>query len=183
MLKKLGNSLLELAIINIRASLFTYLLLMPVSPERSFAALQEFKIESRSIPRISVQTYYQGSIMPIYLTPGRSSVIDFPCQVTKASAGTGGDIHVSLATSVANEIDLALDNSFSHSTSLIVRCKEMVFVLDIIPSKTTHQEYVMIKEYRGAIKYYQYPKAGDDFNLPMSPRKREKIRSGSILGK
>ena len=93
--------------------------------------------------------------MPIYLTPGRSAVIDFPCAVTKASGGTGGDLHTTLATSLGNEVDLSLDSEASRPTSLIVRCKERVFVFDIIPSKNTHQEYIKIKESRGVIKYHQ----------------------------
>lgn len=106
------------------------------------------------VPRISVQTYHQGTVMKLYLSPGRSTVVDFPCQVTKASGGTGGDLHVTLATSIGNEVDLALDSSVSASTSLIVRCKENVFVFDVIPSLVNHQNYIKIRQSRGAIKYY-----------------------------
>jgi hypothetical protein len=128
-------------------------------------------IASDKVPRISVQTYHQGTVMKIYLSPGRSSVVDFPCQVTKASGGTGGDLHVTLATSIGNEVDLALDSSVSHSTSLIVRCKENVFVFDVIPSKVNHQNYIKIKQSRGAIKYYS--ESGDQ---------AEKI-SGEVIGR
>lgn len=108
----------------------------------------------RDIPRVSIQTYTQGVIMPIYLTPGRASLIDFPCQVTKASQGTGGDLHATIASTIGNEVDIALDSSASQSTSLIIRCKDSVFIFDIIPSKNTHQEYIKIKKSLGSIKYY-----------------------------
>lgn len=120
---------------------------------------------TNKIPRVSVQTYYQGTVMKIFLSPGSSGIIDFPCQVTKASGGTGGDLHVTLATSIGNEVDLALDSSVAHSTSLIVRCKENVFVFDVIPSKVNHQNYIKIKQSRGAIKYYSEP---DEYSLKMS---------------
>ena len=130
------------------------------------------------VPRLSVQTYHQGTIMPIYLTPGRSAVIDFPCAVTKASGGTGGDLHTTLATSLGNEVDLSLDSAASRPTSLIVRCKERVFVFDIIPSKNTHQEYIKIKESRGVIKYHQKTVSNQDDRNGSSPLNPVKQSSG-----
>lgn len=131
-------------------------------------------------PRVSVQTYQQGSIMPIFLTPGRSSVIDFPCPVTKASGGTGGDLHTILATSLGNEVDLSLDSSVSQPTSLIVRCKEQVFVFDIIPSKNTHQEYVKIKESLGMIKFHQNTSTKVKSSSEATPKDRKGVSSGVI---
>lgn len=144
--KSVGLFLFEYFNFGLPTTIILYLLMLII-----FA----FKANAESqVPRISVQTYHQGTVMKLYLSPGRSTVVDFPCQVTKASGGTGGDLHVTLATSIGNEVDLALDSSVSRSTSLIVRCKENVFVFDVIPSRVNHQNYIKIRQSRGAIKYY-----------------------------
>jgi hypothetical protein len=133
---------------------FFYVVTLLLITKSAFGNVSTTLINEQNIPRVSVQTYNQGTIMPIYLTPGRASVIDFPCLVTKASMGSGGDIHAVLATSVGNEVDLKLDSSVSQATNLIVRCKEAVFIFDIIPSINTHQEYIKIKNTHGALKYH-----------------------------
>jgi hypothetical protein len=121
-----------------------------------------------SVPRISTQTYVQGTILPVYMTAGRSTVIDFPCAVTKLNTGTGNDIHAAIGTSIPNEVDLHLEGAGSQSTSLIVRCKEKVFVLEIIPSKNTHQEYLKIKKSIGSVRYHSALNKADPLVLTAS---------------
>lgn len=181
-LKSLFNFLLECFI---RVFIPYVIMIVIIFAYKSCFAEANNNLQSlENIPRVSVQTYTQGTVMPIYLTPGKSSVIDFPCQVTKASQGTGEDIHAVLATSINNEVDLFLNSSASQTTSLIVRCKEVVFVFDIVPTHKTHQEYIKIKKSIGAIKFRM--KSSTENLEPKKVKQYDtqnlkKISSGKIL--
>lgn len=96
------------------------------------------------VERITEKTASRDKVMKIYLSPGRSSILEYPCHITKAVSGAGEDIELVVGSSQANEIDIWLKSSRSQPTNLIVRCQERVFVSDIIPSKINHQDYVKI---------------------------------------
>ena len=96
------------------------------------------------LKRISEVDFDRGNVQPIYMEPGRQTLIDFPCHITRASVGSSKDIDVKITSTSNQELDLWLKEEASQSTNLIVRCDKDVYVFDIIPSKIRHQDYIKI---------------------------------------
>lgn len=83
----------------------------------------------------------------IYMTAGRSSVMDFPCDVHHAVLGLHNDIKVEIGPDSPRTLNLWLSHDFSQPTNLVIRCDKKVFVFDIKPSRTTHQDYINITDF------------------------------------
>ena len=105
---------------------------------------------SSAVQRISSKRVDLGKVQQIRMIPGRSSIIDFPCHITKASSGPNGDVKVVLASSSVKEVDIWLRDGSSQTTNLTVRCGKKVFVFDVIPSRVTHQDYIKISSSYGS---------------------------------
>lgn len=114
--------------------------------------------------------------IPVILSLGRATLIDFPCSIVSATAGPGKDIDINVGKTNAKEIHLYLRSSNSQSTNLIVRCEKAVFVFDILPSRTGHQDYLKIDSYFGSPLYHE--ESGS-----IEIRKAEPSPSESVLDK
>jgi hypothetical protein len=96
------------------------------------------------IPRLSVVYFNEGEVMKLVLAAGRPSVLLFPCPVVSFYTGTGGDMSAVANERNPKEIGLWLTSSAAEPASLIVRCESKTFVFDIIPSRTSSQDFVNI---------------------------------------
>lgn len=112
-------------------------------------------IAAVGVERISQVYIDLSKPTPIYLSVGRSSLIDFPCSVISATPGPGKDVEITLAKTNPKELHLFLRSSNSQTTNLIVRCEEAVFIFDIHPSKNNHQDYLQIDGYYGSPTYIE----------------------------
>lgn len=92
--------------------------------------------------------------IPIYLSTGRSSLLDFPCSIISATAGPGRDVETHIGRTNPKEIHIYLRSSNSQNTNMIVRCDKAVFIFDIFPSKTSHQDYLKIASFYGSPEYF-----------------------------
>lgn len=122
-------------------NLFAYLLPIFLDPNQPVARASE----KSDIPeRISAIYFDHGKVARLYLYPGRTTLLDFPCEVTKAVPGPASDIETVLGATDKSELDVWLKSGASQPTNLTVRCSKDVFVFDVIPSRATHQDYVQI---------------------------------------
>lgn len=99
------------------------------------------------VDRISDIEFDISKPQPLYMAPGRSTVVDFPCEIEHTILGLHNDIRVEVGPNSSKSIIIWLSNDFSQSTNLIIRCDRKVFVLDVIPSVNTHQDYLRVVDY------------------------------------
>lgn len=80
----------------------------------------------------------------VYLSYDLVSSIKFPYPITEAKIGNPESVKVLISKTLGSELSLKLQSRSLSPTNLIVRCAKRVFVIDIIPSKSIHQDYVKI---------------------------------------
>lgn len=130
---------------------------------------------SFSVDRISEQNFDLKKTKRIYMTAGRASVLDFPCDIHTTVSGLHDDIKWEIGPEKSNHLVLWLSDETSEPTNLIVRCEERVFVFDVLPSESNHQDYVKINK---AFKYSSNTRKSliDSSSLKTRSDRRHKIR-------
>ena len=99
----------------------------------------------------------------IFLFPGRVSLLNFPCSITKAIVGSPNDIKTEVDKFNPKEVHVLLKKWSSKPTNLILKCKEKIFIFNLIPHKLSHYNYVKIlghKEAKLKIKPVYFKKEG-----------------------
>lgn len=98
-------------------------------------------------PRISEIEFNLSRPHLVYMSAGRSSVMDFPCDIQHAVLGLHNDVKIDFAPDSPRTLHLWLSHDFSQPTNLVVRCDKKVFVFDIKPTRTSHQDYLNITDF------------------------------------
>lgn len=97
------------------------------------------------IVRLGVESTAVGQV---YLRPGLVSVFEFPRPIKEVRVGNSGLVKVLISTVSPRELTVLM-NSSSEPTNLIVRDEKRIYVLDLIPSRSTHQDFVRIGQMMG----------------------------------
>lgn len=85
-----------------------------------------------------------GQAEKVYLSQGLATVIEFPKPIIEVRVGNTAVLKPSISQVSPKELTLFLSSENAGPTNLIVRADKRVYVFDIIPSKTTHQDYVKV---------------------------------------
>lgn len=89
----------------------------------------------------------------IYLSEGLASIVEFPKPITEVRMGNPSVLKAEISQVSPKELTLFLKESGLGPTNLIVRADRRVYVFDILPSRSTHQDYVKISGAFGAPSY------------------------------
>lgn len=103
---------------------------------------------SRLFPdRIQSMRFDKSKVERIYLAPGLGSIVLFPCTLQEVFVGRGEDLKVQISPNDKKTLFLNLKLNSSLPTNVIVKCEpeKSIFVFDVIPSKTRHQDLVEIR--------------------------------------
>lgn len=113
------------------------LLMISLFPAGAFAGLD--RIQSMRIDRSMVHR--------IYLAPGLGSVVLFPCQLQEVFVGRSEDLKAQISPNDRRTMFLNLKLNSSLPTNVIVKCtpEKSIFVFDVIPSRSRHQDLVEIR--------------------------------------
>lgn len=105
-----------------------------------------------SIPRLRAVHLDKALVERITMTPGLATVVTFPCSIDEAIVGREQDLKVSISQTTKKQLILSLVSGRAQATNLLVRCgdKRDLFVFDIIPSRTTHQDIVKVRAFSGS---------------------------------
>lgn len=95
--------------------------------------------------RISRQSVNIAKPKTIRLAPGLVSLIEFPDPIIEVRIGDPKSIKALISQVSVKELTVYLTTTSASPSNLIVRSGKRVFVLDIVPSKTSHQDYVLIR--------------------------------------
>lgn len=99
------------------------------------------------VDRIQSMRFDKSKVERIYLAPGLGSIVLFPCSLQEVFVGRGEDLKVQISPNDKKTLFLNLKLNSSLPTNVIVKCEpeKSIFVFDVIPSKTRHQDLVEIR--------------------------------------
>lgn len=97
------------------------------------------------LPRITASVHDSSKVDKIYLSAGLISLLEFPQNIIEVRNGNPQSLKAVISQSSPKELTLYLQSGASSPTNLIVRADRRVYVFDIFPSKTKHQDYVLIR--------------------------------------
>jgi len=139
------------------------------------------KLKAKAVERISEAELDLSKPFTLYMTPGRSTLVDFPCDISHSILGLTGDIKVTIGPDSLQTMSLWLSNEGSQPTNLTVKCEDRVFVFDIFPNRHNHQDYVNIIDYFDG-RTSAYRKLVDSSEKSSSSEKKHKklINSSEI---
>ena len=117
-----------------------------------------------SQPRISSQFFDRSKVGVIYIRPGLSSLIQFPCEIDEAKVGLKSSLDVQISKTLKSELVLSARTNLSDPTNLIVRCSHGLFVFDVIANQKNHQDVIRILGGTKGPVFFEKPYAQTDQN-------------------
>ncbi len=96
------------------------------------------------VSRISDKEFDLSKPQIVYMTPGRSTVVDFPCEISHSILGLTHDVKVRIGPDSKTTMTLWISSEQSQPTNLTVKCDDEIYVFDIYPNNFNHQDYVKI---------------------------------------
>jgi hypothetical protein len=110
-----------------------------------------FAIITNAANRIQAFKVDRRESKAIYLSPGLGSVVIFPCPLIEVFVGRSEELKAQISPNDRKTLFLNLKKNVSVPTNLIVRCEELrtIFVFDIVPSLSRHQDVVEIRNFFG----------------------------------
>ena len=112
-----------------------------------------FSLAFADVNRIESKYLTISESSKIYLKPGLVSVLEFPHNILEVRIGNPSELKGIISQISPKEITLYFKNSQSQITNLIVRSDRKMYVFDVIPSNTRHQDYVKISGATGNLTH------------------------------
>lgn len=108
-------------------------------------------LTARAQERIQSMRFDKSQVQRIYLAPGLGSIVLFPCGLQEVFIGRGEDLKAQISPNDKKTLFLNLKLNSSLPTNVIVKCspEKSIFVFDVIPSRTRHQDLVEIRSSYG----------------------------------
>ena len=91
----------------------------------------------------------------LYLFPGRVSLLNLPCSVTKALIGSPKDIKAEIDKLSPTDAHILLKKWSSKPSNLILKCSDKVFLFNLIPAKKSHYDYVKVLSHKETPKPFK----------------------------
>ncbi|MFP5519662.1 MAG: hypothetical protein ACLGGX_07140 [Bdellovibrionia bacterium] len=103
------------------------------------------------VDRIQSMRFDKSQVQRIYLAPGLGSIVLFPCALQEVFIGRSEDLKAQISPNHKKTMFLNLKLNSSLPTNVIVRCspERNIFVFDVIPSRSRHQDLVEIRSSYG----------------------------------
>lgn len=110
-----------------------------------------FPVSAMAQERIQSMRFDKSQVQRIYLAPGLGSIVLFPCGLQEVFIGRGEDLKAQISPNDKRTLFLNLKLNSSLPTNVIVKCnpEKSIFVFDVIPSRTRHQDLVEIRSSYG----------------------------------
>lgn len=105
------------------------------------------------LERIQSIRFDRSQVKSVHLAPGLGSMILFPCALVEVFVGRSEDLKAQISPTDKKLLYLNLKLNSSFPTNMIAKCEleRNVFVFDVIPSKTQHQDLVDIRGIYGRL--------------------------------
>jgi hypothetical protein len=96
------------------------------------------------IERISEKEIDLSKPFRVYMTSGRSTILEFPCEIGHTVLGLEEEIKLITGPDNKYTVVLWLMNPSVQPTNLTVKCGNEYYIFDIIPNNHTHQDFINI---------------------------------------
>lgn len=103
--------------------------------------------------RVSTVNHNLSTVDKIYVTAGLASVVEFPKNIIEVRVGDSQSVKAIISQVSPKELTVYLSSTASKASNLIVRADKRMYVFDVVPSTTNHQDYVKIKGSFGSPSY------------------------------
>ena len=80
----------------------------------------------------------------LFLFPGRVSLLNLPCPITKAIIGSPNDIKTEVDKLSPTDAHILLKKWRSEPSNLILKCSDQVFLFNLTPSRKSHYDYIKV---------------------------------------
>ena len=102
-----------------------------------FLALLVFLFFEKEVRAESVRFIVASEKKPetLFLFPGRVSLLNLPCPITKALVGSPNDIKTEVDKLSPTDAHILLKKWKSEPSNLILKCSDKVFLFNLMPSK------------------------------------------------
>lgn len=115
-----------------------------------FFSLFLFNISFAEVHRVSSTQTDLSKVQKIYLSPGLVSLIEFPSNIVEVRVGNPESVKAIISQASPKELTLLLNHQNSVPSNLIVRAEKRVFIFDLVPSQTQHQDFIKVSGAFGA---------------------------------
>lgn len=96
-------------------------------------------------PRIESKHIDLSLASKVYLRPGLVSVFEFPQNIIEVRVGNPNELKVLISQVSPRELTVYFKNSRVSPSNIIVRSDKKVYVFDVIPSTSRHQDFIKIR--------------------------------------
>jgi hypothetical protein len=97
-----------------------------------------------NVQRISKQQFDLSKPFIIHMTPKRTTLIKFPCDISHSILGSNEDIDIQIGPDSKKNLVLWMPNVMSQPTNMIVPCGDEEYAFDIYPNTVNHQYIIEI---------------------------------------
>lgn len=94
--------------------------------------------------RISAEIVDLGQVNSIKMVVGMVTIVEIPGNVTGVRCGNPAAVNYIVPESPKNEVTLVLKERLPRPTNLIIRSGPKVYVFDILPSESEHQDLIRV---------------------------------------
>jgi type IV secretory pathway VirB9-like protein len=109
-----------------------------------FVQLFYFNSNIYALNRIESLNKNTGESSKIYIKPGLVTVLEMPQKIIEVRVGNPNYLKGVISQISPKEITLFLKNSNATPTNIILRSDRKMYVFDIIPSVSKHQDYIKV---------------------------------------
>jgi hypothetical protein len=121
--------------------------------------------QAMALERISSVVFNTGKVHPFFMTSGRRTLIQSYCPVKAAPSGSEVDVKTEIASYDATQVWISLVRPLAQGTNIFVICPhEPPMVLEVVPSKDTHQDVLKIVTAFGSAELQGIPLVEVDSN-------------------
>lgn len=110
-----------------------------------FFSLLFFNISFAEVARVSSTQTDLSKVQKIYLSPGLVSLIEFPSNIVEVRIGNPESVKAIISQASPKELTLLLTHHGSTPSNLIVRAEKRVFIFDLVPSQSLHQDFIKVR--------------------------------------
>ena len=129
-------------------------------------------------PRIGEISYNGSTVPTVMIRPGLAAVIEFPKPIFEVHFGNTKNFKSVISGVYPKQLTIFVTDANSAPTNLIVKCEKRTFVLDILPSKTEHQDFTRVL---GAPA--NFLNAADSKLVRLSPSSRSMVTGSTEIEK
>ena len=120
-----------------------------------------------------------SQISTIYLSPGLVSLLEFPNNIIEVRVGNPRSVKALISQVSPKELTVYLTGDVSAPCNLIVRAEKRVFVFDVVPSKSNHQDYIRIRGTFGTPDFVQTQVVSKRIEIKPQDSKKQPTAKGT----